>query len=100
MLPKDAFAIPEKRKYPIHDISHARNALARVSGFGSEWEKQRERVRAAVYDRYPQLRPPPVTVSMENLKSTKRLRHNRPTVMIRQRIPLRIRRILGMRPTH
>lgn len=54
-LPKSAFAIPEKRKYPIHDIAHARNALARVSQYGTPEEKRR--VRAAVYKRYPELNP-------------------------------------------
>lgn len=53
-LPDSAFAIPEERKYPIHDIAHARNALARVSQFGTPEERQR--VREAVYRRYPELR--------------------------------------------
>ena len=30
-LPSSAFAYPSLRKYPIHDASHARNALARVA---------------------------------------------------------------------
>ncbi|MEM5853029.1 MAG: hypothetical protein QXG39_02865 [Candidatus Aenigmatarchaeota archaeon] len=53
-LPDSAFAIPEERKYPIHDIAHARNALARVAQFGTP--EERERVRRAVYARYPELR--------------------------------------------
>lgn len=44
------FALPGKR-YPIHDPSHARNALARVSQHGTPSEKAR--VRAAVYRKYP-----------------------------------------------
>lgn len=52
-LPKHDFAIPESRSYPIHDESHARNALARVSQFGSESEKAR--VRAAVHRKYPHI---------------------------------------------
>lgn len=52
-LPRKAFAIPEERAYPIHDIAHARNALARVSQFGTPEEKRR--VRAAVARRYPQI---------------------------------------------
>jgi hypothetical protein len=52
-LPKGEFAIPEKRAYPIHDASHARNALARVSQFGSDSEKAR--VRAAVHRKYPMI---------------------------------------------
>lgn len=53
-LPKTAFAIPGKRAYPIQDLAHARNALARVAQFGTPAEKKA--VRAAVYRRYPQLR--------------------------------------------
>lgn len=52
-LPRSAFAIPEKRKFPIHDKAHARNALARVSQFGTPAEKRR--VRAAVKKRYPDM---------------------------------------------
>lgn len=48
------FAIPERRAYPIHDISHARNALARVAQHGTASEKAR--VRAAVYARYPSIK--------------------------------------------
>lgn len=54
-LPDSAFAIPEKRAYPIHDEAHARNALARVSQFGTPEEKSR--VEAAVYKKYPNLKP-------------------------------------------
>ncbi len=53
-LPDSAFAIPEKRKYPIHDLAHARNALARVAQHGTPEEQAR--VRAAVYRKYPQLK--------------------------------------------
>jgi hypothetical protein len=57
-LPDSAFAVitaDGERKYPINDISHARNALARVSQHGSPSEKKQ--VRDAVYDRYPKLDP-------------------------------------------
>lgn len=58
-LPKSAFAIPEKApgpgSYPIPDISHARNALARVAQHGTPSEKRR--VRNAVYKKFPSLRP-------------------------------------------
>ena len=47
-LPDSAFAIPEERKYPIPNESHARNALARASG-----TKYDSRVKAAVARRYP-----------------------------------------------
>jgi hypothetical protein len=52
-LPNSAFAIPSKRKYLILDKSHARNALARVSEFGSPAEKAK--VRAAVHREYPSI---------------------------------------------
>jgi hypothetical protein len=54
-LPKSAFAIPENApgpgSYPIHDVEHARNALARCAG-----KPEEGRVKAAVYKRYPQLK--------------------------------------------
>lgn len=50
-LPSSAFVFPSDRRYPIHDISHARNALARSSGKPEEGT-----VRAAVYRRYPELK--------------------------------------------
>ena len=50
-LPKSSFVFPDKRAYPIEDQSHARNALARVSQFGSPEEKAR--VRGSVKHRYP-----------------------------------------------
>lgn len=52
-LPSKSFAIPEKQAYPIPDISHARNALARVSQHGTPEEKKR--VRAAVKRKFPQI---------------------------------------------
>jgi len=52
-LPKKSFAIPSKRKYPIHDRAHASNALARVSAHGSA--SQKKIVRAKVCRRYPTL---------------------------------------------
>lgn len=45
------FAIPERRAYPVQDISHARNALARSSG-----KSVAGRVRRAVERRYKSLR--------------------------------------------
>lgn len=50
-IKKKSFAIPETRRYPIHDAAHARNALARVSQHGTPEEK--ERVRAAVARKWP-----------------------------------------------
>jgi hypothetical protein len=53
-LPSSAFVFPDSRKYPIHDLAHARDALSRVSEFGSSSEKSA--VRAAVNKKYPTLR--------------------------------------------
>jgi len=54
-LPKSSFAIPSQKpgsgSYPIPDASHARNALARVSQFGSPEEQAT--VRAKVKSKYP-----------------------------------------------
>jgi hypothetical protein len=57
-IPKKDFALPSTRSksggkggYPIEDAAHARNALARVSQFGSE--KQKATVRAKVAKKYP-----------------------------------------------
>jgi hypothetical protein len=59
-MPKSSFAIPSakskknpagKGAYPIEDKAHARNALSRVSQFGSSAEKSK--VRAAVKAKYP-----------------------------------------------
>jgi len=53
-LPKTAFALPGERAYPINDLAHARNALARVAQNGTPAEQRA--VRAAVYRKFPQLR--------------------------------------------
>ena len=53
-LPGSAFVYPGERKYPINDIAHARNALARVSQHGSAAEKRR--VRAAVHRKFSSLK--------------------------------------------
>ena len=53
-LKKSSFALPDEEKYPIPDIEHARNALARVAQHGSEAEKKQ--VRAAVEKKYPSLK--------------------------------------------
>jgi hypothetical protein len=51
-LPKSSFALPGGR-YPIEDPAHARNALARVSQFGSPSEKAA--VRAKVHRKFPNI---------------------------------------------
>ena len=55
-LPKKSFALPASREggkggYPIPDANHARNALSRVSQFGSSAEKAQ--VRAKVHAKFP-----------------------------------------------
>jgi hypothetical protein len=50
-LPTSTFAVPGRRAYPINDKAHARNALSRVSQFGSSAEKAA--VRAKVHAKYP-----------------------------------------------
>lgn len=49
-IPAGKFAGPD-RSYPIEDKGHARNALARVSQFGSP--ALQARVRAKVHAKYP-----------------------------------------------
>lgn len=50
-LPKKSFVFPGKRSYPINDMNHARNALARVAQNGSPSEQAR--VRAEVHKKFP-----------------------------------------------
>lgn len=49
-LPTRSFALPGRR-YPIADASHARNALARVSQYGTPAEQAT--VRRKVHARFP-----------------------------------------------
>lgn len=48
------FAEPEDRKYPMEDVTHARNALSRVAQNGTEAEQ--EEVRENVEQKYPSLK--------------------------------------------
>jgi len=61
-MPASQFALPGKGEgksgkgagaYPVNDVSHARNALARVSQFGSSSEKAA--VRAKVKAKFPNI---------------------------------------------
>jgi hypothetical protein len=52
-MPTKSFAEPDKRKYPIENEAHAKNALSRVSQFGTQAEKTK--VRSAVKKKYPSL---------------------------------------------
>lgn len=53
-LPASDFVFPETREYPIPDIEHARNALAR--GAQNETGARLRKIRNTVYRRYPQLK--------------------------------------------
>jgi hypothetical protein len=50
-LPASKFVFPGKRAYPIDTANRARNALSRVSQFGSSGEKAT--VRAKVHKKFP-----------------------------------------------
>jgi hypothetical protein len=52
-LPTKSFAEPDKRKYPIENEAHAKNALSRVSQSGTPAEKAK--VEAAVKKKYPSI---------------------------------------------
>ncbi len=52
-LRKKDFGLPGKRKYPIPDKAHARNALARVAQNGTPAEQKK--VKAAVKRRFPSI---------------------------------------------
>jgi hypothetical protein len=65
-IPTGEFAGPH-RSYPINDASHARNALSRVSQFGSSALKAK--VRAAVHRKYPGIGQKHKMVSVSALKA-------------------------------
>ena len=48
------FALPKQRKYPIHDLPHARNALARAAQHASP--SQEALIRRRVYEKFPGLK--------------------------------------------
>ncbi len=52
-IPTKEFALPGRR-YPIHNVAHARNALARVAANGTPQEKAI--VRAKVARKFPGIR--------------------------------------------
>jgi len=56
-LKKSQFAIPVKRKYPVEDKAHARNALARVAQHGTMTEKAMVRRKVAM--RFPTMKTAP-----------------------------------------
>jgi hypothetical protein len=52
-LSAKSFAEPDKKKYPIEDKTHARNALSRVAQAGTPAEKVK--VKRAVRKKYPSI---------------------------------------------
>lgn len=56
MLKDDDFALPKQRKYPIHDLNHAKLALEYVHKI-DKLDIDKINVEHAVYKRYPQLNP-------------------------------------------
>jgi hypothetical protein len=52
-IPTKNFAGPD-RSYPVNDLNHARNALSRVSQFGTDSLKAR--VREKVFKKFPDLK--------------------------------------------
>lgn len=55
-LAPDDFALPSEKAYPIDTANRARNALARVSQFGTPAEKAT--VQAAVHKKFPTIDKP------------------------------------------
>ncbi len=53
-LPASDFVFPKERAYPIHDVEHARDALAR----GAQYETgaRLAKIRSAVHRRYPEIK--------------------------------------------
>ena len=51
-LPKTSFALPDRR-FPIQDINHARDALARAAQTATPAEQKQ--IKAAVHRRYPSI---------------------------------------------
>jgi hypothetical protein len=49
-LPKGDFVFPKTRRYPIEDVAHARDALARSSG-----KPEHATMVAAVKRKYPEI---------------------------------------------
>lgn len=77
-LPTSDFVYPDEKKYPIHDIAHGRNALARVAQNGTPEEQAK--VRSAVYRKYPELKQNKEKSNMSELQiaSARRKNHEPP----------------------
>jgi hypothetical protein len=68
-LPTKQFAI-KGRRYPINDVKHARNALARVSQHGSSAEKAE--VRRKVHAKFPNIGVSGLKKTGKKMKSTRK----------------------------
>lgn len=100
-MPRSSFALPSTRKggkggYPIPDKAHARNALARVSAFGSP--SQKSRVKIAVHRKFPMIgkgkKSKKTKVAFSSAKARTILREKKPTLKGKP-ITSRQRRWLG-----
>ena len=65
-LPAKSFALPKERAYPINDANHARNALSRVSQYGTAEEKAA--VRQKVHLRFPGIGKPSHSTAHGSMK--------------------------------
>lgn len=64
-LPASAFVFPDRRAWPIHDLDHAKIALAYMAqgkGDPADYPK----IRAAIRKRYPELQEPKASRTTEN----------------------------------
>jgi hypothetical protein len=56
-LATGSFALPSKRKYPIHDMAHAKAALSMAARGDTEGDPST--IRAKVLQKYPSLKKKP-----------------------------------------
>ena len=70
-LKSSSFAEPGKRKYPLDTKNRAKNALSRVSQFGSSAEKST--VRKKVHAKYPSIDASGRKMSAGHKKNRKRV---------------------------
>lgn len=71
-LPSKDFVFPRTREYPIEDVAHARNALARVSRFGTPSEQRA--VCQAVAEKYPSVHEKHCPFHTESRRERSRVR--------------------------
>lgn len=71
-LPAGEFAGPD-RSYPVNDKSHARNALARASQFGSPALKAK--IRAKVHAKFPGIEIGKMHGGMVRPRADRKARH-------------------------